>query len=122
MAQTFCHQCNANVEDTGGYCLLGHRLSSIAPPPPPAPSSTDETPPATPALHAIHNPPPAPESVTHRSYSDVIDRAWSALEATAMPAADDPINTFAPPPRMDWGPNKGTSRFRLRRSGEHATV
>jgi hypothetical protein len=51
-------------------------------------------------------------------YATSLDRTWAQLESAPPPSPDDPINTFAPPPRMDWGPQRATSRFRLRRRVE----
>jgi hypothetical protein len=103
MAQRFCHHCGSDVEDTGGFCLLGHRLAVAAPnevreapPPPPPPAAEAET--AVPAVSSV-----AP--------------TWAALGTTpgAPPVPDDPINQFAPPARMDWGPGSSVKRFSLKR-------
>lgn len=129
MAQRFCHSCGSDVEDTGGFCLLGHRLLARfdPPPPPPPPVMEDLTVEVAQAFDAAQAvvrqmaPPEAPPRSSSR-YATSLDRTWAELESAPPPSADDPINTFAPPPRMDWGPQRATSRFRLRRQRVEATV
>jgi hypothetical protein len=183
MTQDFCHTCNSEVEDTGGFCLLGHRLRleapavpsvgglreevdrafesvrmeameslnavaaaarpeagtlpsapvSVAPAPPaplapsPAPTSfTDEVesflarqtsqpaPPPPPPARAVA----APQAPTHA-------RIYRALDAELGPIESDPIAAFAPPPRMDWGPERGRlagALSSLRRKATDATA
>ena len=134
MAHKFCSHCGSEVEDTGGFCLLGHRLAPVfdAPPPPPPPAMDDLTAEVSSvfdaALAAVQQQPaPAPQQapeppVQQSRYVSSLDRTWAELESAAPPAPDDPINTFAPPPRMDWGPRRGASRFRLRRDRVEASV
>ncbi|HEX2295919.1 MAG TPA: hypothetical protein VHN37_11490 [Actinomycetota bacterium] len=55
-------------------------------------------------------------------YASSIERTWAELESAPAPAADDPINTFAPPPRMDWGPRRSPLRLKLRRERAEASV
>lgn len=165
MAQRFCTRCDAEVEDAGGYCLLGHSLrleaatdtlsalraevnrtfdeareqlagvtvsgvvqvtppppsvAALPPaPPPPAPATTDATASPHPETAAVVQAeelavtPPAPPQVQAVHHS-----VWDALEDTPSLAADDPIASFAPAPRMDWGPNRsprlGRGRSRSR--------
>jgi hypothetical protein len=134
MAHRFCPRCNAHVEDAGGYCLLGHPLvehdSSLdhlraevdkafedarlevaealasvtapepelvgamvgAPPPPAAATAAG----SQPRPRRMPPPPPPPT------------RSDEGLAASfgAPLAEDDPIAAFAPPPRMDWGPER----------------
>jgi hypothetical protein len=61
---------------------------------------------------------PAPVS----RYASIVDRTWAELEAGPAPSPDDPINTFAPPPRMDWGPRRSPLRLKLRRERAEAAV
>ncbi len=126
MAHRFCHRCGSDVEDTGGFCLLGHRLAPVfdAPPPPPPPPAMDDLTAQVEsvfdaALATIQSAPSAddPEAPQSR-YVSSVDRTWAELESAGPPSPDDPINTFAPPPRMDWGPARATGRFRLRRRVE----
>jgi hypothetical protein len=180
MAHRFCSRCNAEVEDAGGYCLLGHDLrleapvdslralraevnrtfdearreladvmapaAAVAPelshtvadtttgyaPRHAAPAAArqvrlDEArvlegdpvderewadPPATNELvvHAAEpsarpGPPPPPAAPAN---------VWDGLDEEPALAPGDPIATFAPSPRMDWGPRK--SRLLGRRS------
>ena len=136
-ARSFCNGCNTEVENAGGFCLLGHRLSAFAPPPPPPSSAL--LPPAP-----LPPPPPLadlkqavaevfeeaaskvtladPEAPEPSRYASSVERTWAELENAAAPAADDPINTFAPPPRMDWGPQRSAFRFKLRRQRAEAAV
>ncbi|MCA1838539.1 MAG: hypothetical protein LC674_07310 [Actinobacteria bacterium] len=135
MGMRFCSTCNSEVEESGGYCLLGHGLALVAPrdsltalraevdqafedarahltealvpPPPPPPPASTTPPPASPA-----------------PVSDM----WAGLDTIRQPEAADPINSFAPPPRMDWGPNRArllkrlTPRMPRRRDAEPAQV
>ncbi len=125
-SRAFCKRCAAEVEDSGGYCLLGHRLSALAPPPPPPP------PPAMSDLrqavaevfeeaHAQVIASEAGESQASR-YASSIERTWAELESAPAPSPNDPINTFAPPPRMDWGPRRSAFRLKLRRERAEAAV
>ena len=136
MADRYCPSCGTDVEDAGGFCLLGHplRLQAMTdaetltdlrtevhkafedakvqveealgqininvPPPPPGPRSTVA--PATDARELDQPGTPV------RTYDDL----WRTLEEDAA-KGEDPITAFAPPPRMDWGPQ----RSKLRRRG-----
>jgi len=104
VSDRFCPRCNAEVEDVGGFCLLGHPLRVSAPV-----SSLSELRAevdlafeearvqVAPVLGEAP-PPPPPPSHMHRAMKLVADE----------PAAEgpDPIVDFAPAPRMDWGPEK----------------
>ena len=127
-SQSFCSRCNAEVEDTGGFCLLGHRLSALAPPPPPPPPVMsdlseavaevfDEAQEKVAALASSEATTPLPSR-----YASSVERTWAQLENAPAPNADDPINTFAPPPRMDWGPRRSPLRLKLRRERAEASV
>jgi hypothetical protein len=121
MTQRFCPLCATEVQDVGGYCRLGHRLrldppqaslgelrdevdrafgeaelvaaqasagvtstrTGRGPAPSPAQPPTRPAPPARPA-------PPESRPTARRGLS----------------APSDPITNFAPPPRMDWGPER----------------
>ena len=118
-----CPRCDTDVEDHGGYCLLGHRLAlhapvaslgelraevdqafeearlevasvvaeagtadrpaRVGPPPPPPPRSVPST----------------EQILAHKS------SVWKELEKD-IDLTNDPIGAFAPPPSMDWGPEK----------------
>ena len=123
-SRAFCNTCAAEVEDAGGFCLLGHRLSALVPPPPPPPLMTDlkqavaevfEEAEAKVAASEAPQPPPS-------RYASSIERTWAELESAPPPSADDPIYTFAPPPRMDWGPRRSAFRLKLRRERAEASV
>ncbi len=111
MSLRHCPRCRTDVEDVGGFCLLGHPLRLTAPVDslaslraevdkafedvevkvaevltgrpvaPPAPGS------GTPAV-----PPPPPP----RSYAAEFEPSTGS----------DPIVDFAPAPQMDWGPER----------------
>jgi hypothetical protein len=168
MANRFCTRCNAEVEDTGGYCLLGHnlrleaatdtlsalraevnrtfdeardQLAAVAASPEAAPVSVTRathlsTPPPPPGAPATPRegivseqsaPPPSPEFAAVVYTEEVVDApvpspaaatshpsVWDALEDIPSLAADDPIASFAPPPRMDWGPRRSPRQWRPR--------
>jgi hypothetical protein len=140
----FCQKCGNEVEDTGGFCLLGHRLTldaptasleelraevdrsfedarlevealvssgvtsspsvADAPPAPPAHSA------ATAPVRRMPPPPPPPPSARRTARPQV----WSELARDLENGVDltnDPINAFAPAPRLDWGPER-TKRLR----------
>ena len=128
MSNRFCPTCHTEVEDAGGFCLLGHSLRVAAP------DSTDslsalraevdqafedarvavghaltETPlrgaaeaPATPAAPAVHAAPPPPPP------------ARPGINEGFTGEGHDPITDFAPAARMDWGPE---SKGFLKRRG-----
>jgi hypothetical protein len=136
MAERHCPSCGTDVEDAGGFCFLVHplRLQSMTeaetlddlraevnrafedvkvqveealgeidinvPPPPPGPRSR-----VVPATDARELDQPG---TPIRTYDDL----WKAFEDEAA-RGEDPITAFAPPPRMDWGPE----RSKLRRRG-----
>jgi hypothetical protein len=109
--QRYCPSCRTDVEDVGGFCLLGHRLAHEAPTgglnelraevdrtfeeataqvakllvPAPVPSLVG-------VAEAAPPPPPRP-TVFQRVHDET-------------PAGNDPIAAFAPPPHMDWGPER----------------
>ncbi len=133
MAKRFCARCSADVEDVGGFCLLGHRLATEAGMPSLGdlrdqvdkafeearlqvaavlePVSTltgavSQPLPEPEGSGSIPPPPPPPAAEPERP------SVWKTLE-TSHAGAGDPIVAFAPPPRMDWGPQrKGLKRFK----------
>jgi hypothetical protein len=173
MAQRFCSRCNAEVEDAGGYCLLGHDLRLEAPvdslkalraevnrtfdearreladvmapaavlapeldagPPkldllPPSPRVVAEEPSRRPApvrldeaLVVEGHPGDAREWADARSPEETSQElggshtVWEGLDEAPALKPGDPITTFAPSPRMDWGPRR--SRFGRRRAAD----
>jgi hypothetical protein len=124
MTSRFCRICDAEVQDAGGYCLLGHPLAVSS-----GISSLDElraeidrtfeearlqvaaigeAPPVADPPVPIRplNPPPAPPAPPPAAPTG----PWAALsqeiELSAAVGAEDPISAFAPAPRMDWGPER----------------
>lgn len=69
----------------------GPAMSVPPPPPPPA--------------HRAGPPPPPPVAPS---------KVFTELNHSEAPLEGDPIQAFAPPPRMDWGPAKGGVLSRLR--------
>lgn len=132
-----CPRCATEVEDRGGYCALGHRLkldpmdgSSIdslraeidqvfeaarlevsgvlhssdaaSAEQPSGPSASDSSAPLT----------DADDVPTTEVYRERARGVWAALEEDVS-MEGDPIEAFAPPPRMDWGPKRSTLLRRL---------
>ena len=168
-----CTRCDAEVEDTGGYCLLGHPLrfnmetaslddlkkeveaaftsaqdevrdgfspllddveaapvSAREPEPayaaavatmparyaaPPAPQAQAMAPMAAPAPAPMQPQRMAPPPPPTRKVSK-FETLWDNMEGGKELDRQDPINAFAPPPRMDWGPERSERKARgLRR-------
>jgi hypothetical protein len=105
MAQRFCTQCGTDVEDAGGFCLLGHSLRVSGPVDNSIAALRAEVEEAfeearvlvSTALSADPSgpPPPPPPPMTR----------VAVIEDQPMSGAD-PIADFAPAPRMDWGPER----------------
>ena len=131
----YCPACRQDVTDVGGYCLLGHdlRLAPAAPQVDRLRTEVDEAfddarveigrafedvhtfvaPPRRESAPPPPPPPPAPSTSTDDGFVARAATVWRSLEDDAS-IAGDPIAAFAPPPRMDWGPERPTL---LRRSG-----
>lgn len=110
MTTRYCPRCQGDVEEAGGFCLLGHRLSLE---PVGASLSQLETGFDDAAEQAIGQvfgappPPPdapAPQPSDKRSAQAAVYRRLEDISARLD--EDDPIAAFAPPPRMDWGPRR----------------
>ena len=102
MSERFCPQCHAEVEDAGGYCLLGHPLSVAAPTASLAELRAEVDRAFEQAMvqvtHALGDampPPPPPPRPTVLT-----------IETEEVGLGPDPIADFAPAPRMDWGPER----------------
>lgn len=136
MTNRYCPKCASEVEDTGGYCLLGHRLGLSAPS-----ASLRElraevdrafedarvsvTSAVGPASHPVAAtstapppPPPRPPRAQTQTSAEPEPRpaqpsVWHGLSSERTPG-HDPIVAFAPAPRMDWGPERKTLLRRLR--------
>lgn len=109
MTFRFCPRCANEVEDVGGFCLLGHPLK-LDPLIPSVAEIRDVVDRAVDEAHTSSSsspressstgaPPPPPAATLYDRHT-----VWESLETDAdLPG--DPIEAFAPPPRMDWGPD-----------------
>ena len=127
MTLRYCARCRADVEDAGGFCLLGHRFPQ-----------TNEDPIAD--LRAevdrafnkvqvdissvfeekLEEPEPAPATGVYeqlKTDSETLDEivenrrnVWRQLSEDGPVERDDPILSFSPSPRMEWGPGKSRRR------------
>ncbi|MDQ3878706.1 MAG: hypothetical protein M3290_10220 [Actinomycetota bacterium] len=132
MTTRFCTTCNSEVEESGGYCLLGHRLAHAAPRDSLSALRAEVDQAFEDArshlVEALAPPPPPPPAfhveTTRRERAQA--NMWEGLDVVHEAEAADPINSFAPPPRMDWGPNRSgflkrlTPRVNRRRTAEPA--
>ena len=120
MTTRYCPRCNAEVEDTGGFCLLGHPLKlhapvdslaalraevdrAFAPAPDPVGAAVARGRVPEEKRAAVAPPPPPPES---RPQSPLRHNPFDDLSLPADVDGSDPINAFSPAPRMDWGPSR----------------
>ena len=134
MTLKHCPRCRADVEDAGGFCLLGHRLP-VATEDPISDlkaevdqafkkvqldiSSVFEEEPEAP----VQTPSSSPSDVYEQLKSDdevvgelVENRrdVWRQLSEDDPVERNDPILSFSPSPRMEWGPGKSKRRKRDR--------
>lgn len=130
MSERYCPKCATDVEDVGGFCLLGHDLRlrpvtesmndlraevdrafeearvQVA-------AVTGEIPRV--AADAPPPPPPLPDDLEEQTKARMVEN-WAAFEEEDA-SASDPITAFAPNTRMDWGPGETKlKRRRFRRS------
>jgi hypothetical protein len=142
----FCSRCRADVEDVGGFCLLGHTFpqdtsdpisdlraevdkafekikieipvsgmastfqTAGAPSPEPTLSNLE---PATSTFEGYEELRSSDEHLVEEMAQSRRDY-WSQLrdEVDSSVERDDPILSFSPSPRMEWGPEKGRRRKR----------
>jgi hypothetical protein len=131
----FCPTCGTDVEDVGGFCMLGHSLKVSAPSATlgalraevdaafeeaklqvaavlgasqlnPAPASPAPSP--RPALEPLRVAEPGPVAkVPPPPPPATIARIDTQPIVVPPPAnGSDPITAFSPPPHMDWGPQR----------------
>jgi hypothetical protein len=112
MSFRHCPRCGTEVEDVGGYCLLGHPLRLSAP----VDSLKELRAEVDRAMIDVKSQvemlqtvpvgvgegPPPPPSTTRPGL-------FATLEAEPT-SGTDPLEDFAPAPRMDWGPERGRLR------------
>jgi hypothetical protein len=98
----YCERCGAEVQDAGGYCLLGHPLrldpviASVSEWRQELDRAFDEARPDQDLeadADAVEQEPP------RRSL-------WATLGQSDGVVGNDPISAFAPAARMDWGPEE----------------
>ena len=131
MKLRYCPRCRAEVEDADGFCLLGH----------PLPVANED--PIADLRAEVHRafkqvqvdisevfeekldePVPEPAAGVYaqlKSDADVAEEivesrrdVWRALEDDDPVERDDPILSFSPSPRMEWGARKLRGRKRDR--------
>ncbi len=132
----FCTRCRAEVEDVGGFCLLGHRFPvtpaddpladlraevdqafqkvqvEVATALDPARISTADL------LRAdLSSPEPKDEDEMLEEMQVTSKALWAPLGEDAPVLRNDPIVAFAPSPRMDWGPEDPKLKRKSGRSG-----
>ena len=129
MTERYCPKCGTDVEDVGGFCLLGHslKLASVTDSMGDLRAEVDRVfeevreqvqariATVTGEIPAVTAPPPPPppveataavEAVEEATQTD-LDPLWANFDEDLSPNGQDPIAAFAPSPRMDWGPEKG---------------
>ena len=121
MELRFCPRCRADVEDAGGYCLLGHpfpedRVDAIADLRAEVNDAFSKLEKVVETDHAVL------QAVENDLYSELKDddEVTAAMKATSMSlyeelssddeepiSRNDPIVAFSPSPRAEWGPERG---------------
>lgn len=126
MTERYCPKCDTEVEDVGGFCLLGHSLRLR-----PITASLDELReevdrafeevriqvaavtgeiPAVPGADSAPPPPPLPDDLEEQTKTKMSE-LWEGFEDDVR-LSTDPIAAFAPDTRMDWGPAEGKRKRR----------
>lgn len=131
MKLRYCPRCRADVEDAGGFCLLGHPLP-IASEDPIADLRAEvdlafkqvQGDIAEVFEEKIEEPVPSPSSDVYaelKSDADAVEElienrrdVWRQLSDDGPVERDDPILSFSPSPRMEWGAKKLRGRKRDR--------
>jgi hypothetical protein len=122
----FCPVCEAEVEAIDGFCMLGHflKLESVVPEPSELRAEVDRAfeDARAEVAAALSDPEPAPDVVAiHEQRASL----FASLGEDLPLGASDPIAAFAPPPRMDWGPERvgiKRPRFSFRRVAVEETA
>ena len=124
----FCPGCATDVEDVGGFCLLGHRFPAAEASDPiselraqvdeafqkvetdvaaaldPLGDLARENDLLTPSVVPAASDPD--DDLTVERLEVTSKALWKPLEDESPLSGTDPIVAFAPSPRMDWGPEK----------------
>jgi len=99
-----CPRCSAEVDTTDGFCRLGHSVKLAGPVVSPGAFRDELGPidggPDAPGV-ALPPPPPPPDRLGAAPLGR-FGALWEEAKAEHLGA--DPIASFAPYPRMDWGP------------------
>ena len=132
MTLRFCSRCRADVDDVGGYCLLGHPFPvETSDPIADLRAQVDKAfekvqLEVSDVFEIVPEPEPAPDEASTMPIFEELRRDHEiALEmrATSKKVYDeltfdepvsrnDPIVAFSPSPRADWGPERGSRRSR----------
>ncbi len=114
MTLRHCPRCSAEVDTTDGFCRLGHSVKLVAPVVS-LDAFRDELGhiEETPGAPRTAPPPPPPPERTGVAPLGRIGALWQEGETEHSGA--DPIASFAPYPRMDWGPRRPWRRSLSRR-------
>src|ERR687895_676105 len=126
-----CARCATEVEDRGGYCALGHRLrlGSVDGSIDSLRAEIDEvfeaarlevsgvlqgrdSAPAVPSENNVAPTVDEDDIPSTEAYRERARGVWAVLEEDNS-MQYDPIEAFAPPPRMDWGPKRSALLRRL---------
>ena len=128
MELRFCPRCRADVEDAGGFCLLGHRFPvSQADPIADLRAQVDdafsrvqlevatvfetETAPEAPApATSLYEELAEDDGEVAQEMRATSRKVYEELAFDAPVSRTDPIIAFSPSPRADWGPEKGHGR------------
>ena len=109
MTLRFCVRCSADVETSDGFCLLGHSVKLV----PPAGAPVSDGP-----AEALTTgpPPPPPDRLGGAPSLGRFGALWRKEENDGLDS--DPIASFAPYPRMDWGPRRPWRRRAGKAAGD----
>ncbi|MDQ3765765.1 MAG: hypothetical protein M3346_00220 [Actinomycetota bacterium] len=102
MTLRYCPRCSAEVATADGFCRLGHSVKLVAPVASPGTfgDQSGQIDGAT-AVSSTSPPPPPPERLGVAPLGR-FGALWE--EGNGDRLGTDPIASFAPYPRMDWGP------------------